>query len=188
MAEFDRIPLMLEVPAGDQMGGEFLALYSREAKHLYQFIRTLVANQADAEDAFQEVSAALWKKFDQFERGSNFRAWALQMARFSVSNLRQRQRRDGPQLSEQAFDVVADDVADMQEVLERQHHALADCYQELTQANRQLIDQRYRTDVSVKELAEKLKRPLRTVYRLLDRVHASLLDCVERKMKGGEQS
>jgi hypothetical protein len=32
-----------------------------------------------------------------------------------------------------------------------------------------------------------LKRPLRTVYRLLDRIHSVLLDCVERKMKGGEQ-
>jgi RNA polymerase sigma-70 factor (ECF subfamily) len=184
MVEFDRMP---EVPVGDQMGGEFLALYSREAKHVYQFIRTLVSNQADAEDAFQEVSAALWKKFDQFERGSNFRAWALQMARFCVSNLRQRQHRAGPQLSEDAFNVVADDVAEMHELLERQHQALADCYQELPVANRQLIDQRYRSDVSVKELAEKLKRPLRTVYRLLDRIHSGLLDCVERKLKGGEQ-
>jgi RNA polymerase sigma-70 factor, ECF subfamily len=185
MVEFDRMP---EVPAGDQMGGEFLALYSREAKHVYQFIRSFVSNQADAEDAFQEVSAALWKKFDRFERGSNFRAWALQMARYCISNLRQRQRRDGPQLSEQAFDAVADDMAEMHELLEKQHLVLADCYQELTHANRQLIDQRYRTDVSVKELAEKLKRPLRSVYRLLDRIHSSLLDCVERKMKGGEQS
>jgi RNA polymerase sigma-70 factor (ECF subfamily) len=186
MAEFNKLLPIPEIPPGDGMGGEFLGLYSRHAKHIYQFIRSLVSNQADAEDAFQEVSTALWQKFHQFQPGSNFRAWALQMARFSVSNLRQRQRRAGPQLSDEAFDAVAADATEMHELLEKQHRALADCYQQLPIANRQLIDQRYQSEASVKELAQKLNRPLRTVYRLLDRIHSSLLDCIERKLEGSK--
>jgi hypothetical protein len=63
MAEFSRLLPLPDISPGDTIGGEFLALYSRHAKHIYQFIRTLVSNQADAEDAFQEVSTALWQKF-----------------------------------------------------------------------------------------------------------------------------
>ena len=172
----------------DEAGREFFVQYTRHARQLYRFIRTLVPNQSDAEDAFQDVSATLWQKFDQFEPGTNFSAWALQMARYRVLNLRQQQqRRAACQLSDEVFDAVADEAAEMHDLLERQHGALADCYQRLTVANRELIDNRYRMGTSVKDLATQLRRPLRTVYRLLDRIHSNLLECIERRLSAEER-
>ena len=167
----------------DEAGREFFVQYTRHARQLYRFIRTLVPNQADAEDAFQDVSAILWQKFHQFEPGSNFSAWALQVAHYCVLNLRQRQRRAACQLSDEVFDAIAGDAAEMHDLLERQHRALADCYRQLTTSNRELIDQRYRAGTSVKILAAQLRRPLRTVYRLLDRIHSNLLNCIERNLE-----
>lgn len=188
MEDLKRLLPMPDAGENDFASGEFLALYSRHAKYVYRFIRTLVSSQQDAEDAFQEVSGILWQKYHQYRPGTNFGAWAIQIARFSVSNTRKRNRRTGPQLSDQVFDAVAEDATEMHDLLEKQHLALADCYRQLSSSERQLVDQRYQGDISVKELARRLNRPLRTVYRLLDRIHSNLLNCIESKVEGDKLS
>jgi RNA polymerase sigma-70 factor (ECF subfamily) len=161
---------------------EFFALYTRHSRQLYGYLRALVPQQADADDAFQEVSAVLWEKFDDFQPGSNFVAWAMQVAKYCVLNWRDRQRRLPVSLSDAFLEAVALESAGMTDLLEAQHRALADCYQQLPVEQRDLLDQRYRASASVKQLAEETKRPLRTVYRLLEQIHSALMQCIERKL------
>jgi RNA polymerase sigma-70 factor (ECF subfamily) len=161
---------------------EFSLLYRTHARQIYCFIRTMVTHQADAEDVFQDVSAILWQKFSQFQSGTNFLAWANQIAKFCVLNHRDYQKRANFLLGNQFIEVVAGDASNMFESLEAQHQALAECYARLSARDRSLVDRRYRKGVSVKDLAEQMGRPLRTVYRLLERVHIALLDCVERRI------
>jgi RNA polymerase sigma-70 factor (ECF subfamily) len=162
---------------------EFFALFTQHARQLYRYIRTLVPNHADAEDAFQDASAVLWQKFDEYQAGSNFMAWASQVARWCVVNQRRRQRRGGSHRSDEFFDSVADESFRMFDALEAQHRALADCYQRLSDGDRQLVDQRYREGESVKQLAGKVGRPLRAMYRQLDRIHTALLNCIQSKLR-----
>ena len=82
---------------GDNDTKAFVALLTRYSRRIYSFIRTLVPNQADAEDLLQEVSTTLWEKFGTFRKGSDFRAWAFQIAHYKVLNFRQR-RAHLPQL------------------------------------------------------------------------------------------
>ena len=166
----------------DLAGREFISLYTRHARQLYRYIRILVPHQADAEDTFQEVSIVLWEKFGQFQRGTNFAAWASQIARYAVSNLRKYKRRTADHVPDDLFDAIADEALQIQDHLEAQHRALADCYQRLSAADRNLVDQRYRSGMTVKDLSEQIGRPSRTVYRLLDHIHAALLDCIELKL------
>ena len=57
--------------------GELLAECHRD---LFTFIYSLVQHHADAEDVYQQVAVVLWKKFDTFEIGTNFAAWATTVA------------------------------------------------------------------------------------------------------------
>ena len=38
----------------------------------------------DAEDVLQEANLVLWRKFDQYQEGTNFFAWACQIIRYEV--------------------------------------------------------------------------------------------------------
>jgi RNA polymerase sigma-70 factor (ECF subfamily) len=165
---------------------EFALLFHAHARELYSYIRALVPNQADAEDIFQDVSAVLWQKFGQFQSGTNFMAWAARIAKYCVLNLRDYQRRSKFIVSNEFIEIIAGEFGETTETLNAHFNALADCYTRLSSADRKLIDSRYRTGTSIKDLAEQMGRPLRTVYRLFERIHIALLDCIERKIRKEE--
>lgn len=161
---------------------EFFALYTRHSRQLYGYLRAVVPQQADAEDAFQEVSAVLWKKFDSFTPGTNFAAWAMQVARYWVLNWHESKHRQPISTSDDLLESIALDSLEMNDALEAQHAALADCYQQLNVDQRRLVDRRYRSGISVRQLADEEQQPLRSMYRLLEQIHAALLRCIDRKL------
>ncbi len=61
---------------------EFLRLFVQHQQEIYAYILTLVPHIHDADDLFQEGTAVMWKKFDQFESGTNFAAWGVKVMRF----------------------------------------------------------------------------------------------------------
>src|SRR6266404_5220948 len=72
---------------------EFAARLRDHQTQLFGYIYSLVRNLDDADDLFQQTSLVLWDKFDHFDPGKSFIAWACGVARFEVSNfLRSRSR------------------------------------------------------------------------------------------------
>ena len=68
---------------------------------LKAYILSLLSNTSDADDILQETNIFILKHLDTFERGSNFKAWAFQIAYFRVkSYIRDRQRRGHIELSD----------------------------------------------------------------------------------------
>jgi RNA polymerase sigma-70 factor (ECF subfamily) len=65
---------------------EFLGLYATHAPWLRGYLLCLVPRWADAEEIFQRCTVLLWEKFDQFEPGTDFEAWACNIARAQVRN------------------------------------------------------------------------------------------------------
>lgn len=162
---------------------DFGRLFARYQPRIYGFIRSLVVGRADAEDLLQETASVLWRRFDEFQPGSNFLAWALATARFQVMYFRQRQQRDVLRFSDKFLDAVGADTAqavsqlgEMQELLER-------CMDKLPDADRELFDLRYRTDLTPKDLAAQLGRPQSTVYNAVNRIRRVLAECVRRAME-----
>jgi DNA-directed RNA polymerase specialized sigma24 family protein len=84
------------------------------------------------------------------------------------------------------LETIAGEASDMIDGLDAQHRALAECYSRLSATDRDLIDRRYRSGMSIKDLAEQLGRPLRTVYRLFERIHIALLNCIELRLSKKE--
>ena len=61
--------------ASRDRGQDFESLALPLHKALYQCARSLMANNAAAEDAVMETYLQAWKSFSRFERGTNCRAW-----------------------------------------------------------------------------------------------------------------
>lgn len=164
---------------------EFVAMLTRDSRRIYSFIRTLVPNQADAEDLFQEVSTTLWEKYGTFRKGSDFRAWAFQIAHYKVLNYRQR-RPHLPQLfADEMIERIAGDRLALDDSLDARSHALADCYQKLSLLDRELVDLRYTVGATILAVAAKTGRSIDFVYKALRRIHGSLYRCIDETV-GGE--
>ena len=80
---------------------------------------------------FQETSAILWEKFDEFKPGTNFRL-GLPGGILSRLWFRQRQKKVAIPFGEEFFRLVAAETASQEGLLEEQHLVLADCVQRLT--------------------------------------------------------
>src|SRR4051812_24461539 len=57
-----------------------MALMTRHQRQVFSYIYALVPNRYDAEDLLQETSLVICEKFDEFEEGTDFVAWACQIA------------------------------------------------------------------------------------------------------------
>ena len=57
---------------------QFMALYSSHQRRLYLYTLTLLPTSLDAEDVFQDANLVLWRKFDQYQAGTNFFRLGLQ--------------------------------------------------------------------------------------------------------------
>ena len=51
---------------------------------LYAYILSLLPNREDANDVLQDANLVMWRRSDEFVEGTNFLAWAYQIARYKV--------------------------------------------------------------------------------------------------------
>jgi RNA polymerase sigma-70 factor, ECF subfamily len=165
---------------------EFVALLTLHSGRIYSFIRTLVPNRIDAEDLFQEVSATLWEKFGAYRTGSDFRAWAFQIARFKVRNYRRGRARLPHLFGDELVQKLASDYLRMDEELTAYFDALADCYQKLRSEDRELLDLRYLEAASVPSMAAHSGRSVDFVYKALRRIHGWLYRCIDEEVHGDD--
>ncbi|MBN1394299.1 MAG: sigma-70 family RNA polymerase sigma factor [Pirellulales bacterium] len=167
---------------------EFLELYSSCQHSLYVYIVTLIGNPIDAHDVLQDTNLVLWEKFDQFEPGTNFNAWAREIARYRVLRYRQVHANDMPILEPRVLDALARRI---DEVDRRRDDLYAEkllgCIEQLGNADRELIKLRYTGSVQVKVLAERLRRSENAVSQSLGRIRRLLRKCVEESMKRSEE-
>ncbi|MBN1394994.1 MAG: sigma-70 family RNA polymerase sigma factor [Pirellulales bacterium] len=165
---------------------EFARLFGRHARQVYSYILTLIPHWADAEDVFQETSAIIWEKFDQYIPGTNFRAWACQIAYYRAVWFRQRQKKLAVPFGEDFFRLVAAEMVSQGESLERRHAALAGCMERLPERDRKLVERSYAPGMTIRQAALELGRSPETTYKALKRIHRELYECVEIAMKNEE--
>ncbi len=162
---------------------DFGKLFVRYQPRIFGYICSLVTQNCDAEDLLQETASVLWQKFDDFQPGSDFLAWALQVAHYRVLYFRQRQKRNVLQFSDSFIDVVGTDAAAKSPQLGDLEHFLVQCMQRLSATERELFLLRYQSDESVANLAERLGRPASTIYDRIHRIRRTLADCVNKALR-----
>ena len=79
----------------------------------------------------------LWREYETFELGTDFVKWVSVIAHHQVHRFRRQQRRVGPQLSDAAVDLLAEDAVERVDLLESRRDALRRCLEKLPDKDRQ---------------------------------------------------
>jgi RNA polymerase sigma-70 factor (ECF subfamily) len=156
-------------------------LLAKHQEDLFRFIFALLPHEEDARDVLQETSIALCRKFEEYDPDKPFLAWAFGFAHLEVLKQRERNQRGTRHLSREVVDHLARERAEQQDDLQVRLQALDRCLEELTPADRELIQQRYQGKIKVEELVRRRRSSRRTVFRQLDRIRRLLLDCINRR-------
>jgi len=162
---------------------ELIELLARHKSQLFSYIVSIVHRVPDAEDVFQQTCIVLWEKFDQFQPGTDFAAWASTIARNKAIQLLRTRDRERSGFSDALLAELAMRQNDQSELYAARSRALEHCSQKLPVEDRKLIELCYRREGKIKDAAEELGRPVGSVYDSLSRIRRKLWECITRVLK-----
>ncbi len=160
----------------------FLHLLMANHRRIYAFILGMIANRSDADDLMQETTTVMWRKFGEFEGGTDFVAWGVTIAKYRILNYRQKNRHTRIQFSDEAVKVLQADADSMLDTMDTRIEAMKKCIAKLGERDRNLIQMRYAKDLAIKIIAERIGRSIHAVYKGLARIHDLLLQCIRKQM------
>lgn len=155
---------------------------ARHQSRLRGFVRCLLVRSGDVDDVLQEINAVLWEKADEFQPGTDFWAWASQIARFKVMNHIRKLGRERLVFDEAIMEQLAEIAVSKLEQMDQRRAALDHCLQQLPPPQRQLIDLRYTAGQTIEWIGESIGRPAGSVRQALYRIRAALQACIERQL------
>jgi RNA polymerase sigma-70 factor (ECF subfamily) len=173
---------MAEAPADTSRTREFEALLGEVLERAYGTAYHLTRSSHDAEDLVQEAALSAFKHFDQFQRGTNFKAWFMRiLTNAFFASYRQKKRRPQTTQLEDAqplhllFAAVdagllehhKDPAALIVEKLGEQR--VAEAIGELPEEYRVVCTLYFMNDAAYQEIAEMLDCPVGTVRSRLHR-------------------
>jgi RNA polymerase sigma-70 factor (ECF subfamily) len=187
----DENPEFLQaLPADSQQecpSEDFVLLLATCQRPIFLYAMSLLGNVQDAEDVVQESGLVLWKKFHEYQPGTDFVRWACQIARYQSLKLRARRFR-GPQVFSNDFlEIIATASEEKSPAeLDARRQAVLQCMQKLSAADRDLIVRRYRKGASTRGVATALNRSAQGTRRSLQRIREALARCVGHKFARDE--
>jgi RNA polymerase sigma-70 factor (ECF subfamily) len=175
----------LEIPDEIESRKQLMTLMTRHQRRIFSYIYTLVPRRHDAEDLLQETSLVICEKFRDFHPGTDFVAWACQIAYWRIRYSRQKFARAKVVFDQDVLDAVAKTAGTMTAELDERHEALAHCLQKLHARDRELVLTRYEPGFGVKEAAKRSGRSMEAAYKALNRIRSTLFDCVTHHIAAG---
>jgi RNA polymerase sigma-70 factor (ECF subfamily) len=170
----------------DNAPEEIIREITRHQSAVTAYIRSLLPTHPDYMDILQEVNVTLWKKRKQYRPGSNFKAWAFNVARYHVMNARRKLAKDATRLvfSEDLSELLADtNPYEDNPVVESKLEALQLCLNSLREQDRKLLSIRYAGGITIEEYARQNQRNSGTVRATLRRLRGTLLNCVNLRLQ-----
>jgi RNA polymerase sigma-70 factor (ECF subfamily) len=171
--------LMLALASGD--GRALRQVYDRTSSRLYGICLRVLGNEAEAQDAIQDVFTTVWSKARQFDPAkASAITWLSVLARNkAIDRLRARRVPGAP--IEDAADLASDDPSQLN-VLEQAVDAerLKHCLDQLDERARTLIRSAFFDGLSYPQLAEREAVPLPTMKSWIRRGLLRLRGCLEQ--------
>jgi RNA polymerase sigma-70 factor (ECF subfamily) len=161
---------------------ELMLLMTQHQRRIFGYIYTLIPDRHAAEDILQETSLVICEKFSTFRTGTDFVAWACQVAYWEVRRARQKFARSKVVFDDTVLEAVSQTAVEMVPELDERHEALQGCLQKLHPRDREFILQRYERGHGVEEAAKNCGRSMFAAYKALARIRKLLLDCVTNKL------
>jgi RNA polymerase sigma-70 factor (ECF subfamily) len=184
-------PAAAETPAGGAAhGDERLALETVLRDHqgaIYGYLRSRLLQDADAEDLTQEVFMRWYAGRQKFDAARELRPWLVAIARNvlreHLKRLRTRREVAWTELCLELEKLVGFDDEDG-----AYHEAamfLPGCIESLGPSARQALEMRYRMQMKLAAIGQKLHRSEGAVKLLMLRARQALRQCLNRKLERG---
>lgn len=168
-----------QLPAGLT---EFVAELTRHQPRLRGLIRCLLFDRKDAEDVLQDTNLTLVRKSADYRPGTDFWAWASQVARYQVLTHCKRLKRDKLVFSADLLATLAEEASDRAGESDARREALESCLAGLPAPQRQLLELRYGPRASIEDIARSLDRTAGSIRQALFRIRESLHACIEGRL------
>lgn len=179
----DESPSLPRIEAPPEAYEAFVRLFVAHEGRLRGFLRTLLHDWDDVDEVMQETSIVAWRKFDQFDKGTNFMAWSAAIARFESLKHMRRQSRDRLVFNDDILDMLAQESLEETDTLEEHRTALCKCLEKLDPRQKELLHLAYQPGVKFHEVAEQAGKSAQAFYKTIQRLRASLLECAEKQMR-----
>ena len=171
-----------EPPESAPADDDFVVLLTSHQGLLHAFLTSLLPGERCIDDVFQQANLVLWKKRAEFQSGSNFRAWALAVARWEARAWLNRQRRGAwltfsDELAETMLAAFADST-EPQSADNGTLDSLRLCLGKLKDNDRLLVLSHYQHDKSLAECSRIFNRSSDSLKVTLFRIRQALRRCI----------
>jgi RNA polymerase sigma-70 factor (ECF subfamily) len=161
---------------------EVLQLFVRHQPRIKGFIVSLLGDFGSVEDVLQETFLVVQRKAGEFAPGSNFIAWAFQIARFQVMKVQSQHQRANRRLSDEVLEALAASAPE-EPFDESRLTALPGCVAKLAPQARRIVDLFYEHEHRPHEIAQVLSWTPTAVSVALSRARRFLRECIEQQMR-----
>jgi RNA polymerase sigma-70 factor (ECF subfamily) len=165
---------------------EFFELYGQCQIRILSFLFVMVHNETDAEDLLQDTATVMLEKFETFQKGTNFTAWGIMIAKNKALNFLRKNSKSRPYLNDELYTRITElEMQDKEDMTDRSI-ALDKCFRELEKPDQEILKMRYYQEHSMKKIAELLGRSKTGIYHTLARIHDLLYRCIKNTMATGQ--
>ena len=157
-------------------------LFVQHMPQLRGFILGLSPDFSSVDDVMQETFLTITRKSADFEKGTNFMAWAATIARYHVLTLRRREGRKAHWLSDEALEALTVSLPQEAAQPDEQLQHLDECISALAPQARRAVEMRYKHGHKSGDVAKLMGWTSEALYVALSRARTVLRECVEAKM------
>jgi RNA polymerase sigma-70 factor (ECF subfamily) len=165
----------------DERTEQFIRCLTDHQSRLFAYLVSLLGDVHEARNVLQETNLELWRKSSDFAVGTDFAAWSRRIAHFKVLAFLRDKKRD-----RHLFDgVLLNQIAHRPQPAEDDETlriALRRCLAALPDGLRLLIGRRYGSDLSIREIAQRVGKSEAAIKVALSRARKQLMHCIERRL------
>lgn len=161
------------------------SLFVRNQTALRGLILGILPDPNRVDDVLQDVFLVVTDKAYSFELGTNFMAWAIQIARYRIKEMIRQDAALGKSLTPVLIDKLIETYQPNDDHGGMLEH-LSVCIERLSPSARQLLTLRYSSRLKPAQIANQRQLSVQTIYSVLSKTRAALRQCIERRMKGEE--
>lgn len=158
----------------------FVNLLMANYYRIHAYVLSMVPNDSDADDIMQETASRMWENFHTFQAGTNFFSWAVTIAKYQILKYHKQRKRSRLTLSENVYDLLAEENEKLQEQSTERFKALRECLKKLSEKDRQFIQLRYTEGATARSVSQQIGISIDAVYRYGARLNDLLLRCIRQ--------
>lgn len=164
---------------------EFVRLLTANQHRIFAFILTLIPDWPVAEDILQDTSEVMWIKYAEVRPVDNFPAWAMRIAHNKILNYLTKHQNQHVLFCSEVLEEVAKQTETLCHDMDERIAALETCMSHLNPSEKHFLHLRYEDNLTIKQIAQDVGRPVHGMYKKMARLHEILLRCIQRRLTGG---